>query len=89
MELKPYHTSDTAEAAYLISHDCKLLRLNRLNGITEFELEDPGHGIIGELLSKWDAFICPEHKFYKAYRHLLSQIKKNDNFLLKPIDNGQ
>ena len=76
---KLYHTSDTAEAAYLIMHDCHLVKSNRQDGIVEFILQEPSQGKIGELLTEWETPYCGEHKFFKTYRWLLSQIKGGDN----------
>ncbi len=76
---KLYHTSDTAEAAYLMSHDCELVKTDRSDSIVEFTLKDTVPATIGELLIKWETFNCEERKFFKTYRWLLSQIKGGDN----------
>jgi hypothetical protein len=66
-----YCTSDTAEAAYLISNGIKLLSTDNNQFPVEFTLE----GQTDELLLRWETFDCPEKKFYKIYRYLLQKIK--------------
>lgn len=76
MSKKFYYTSDTAEAAFLLSNGIKLLSTDKQQFPAEFEFEDNNNGQLNDLLVKWETFDCSEHKFYKTYRYLLQQVKK-------------
>ncbi len=70
-----YHTSDTAEAAYLISNGIKLLGTDNDQFPSEFTLDKSDNGKLDDLLLRWETFDCPERKFYKTYRYLLQKVK--------------
>ncbi len=71
-----YHTSDTAEAAFLITNGIKLLNTDNNQFPTEFTFDSSDNSKLNDLIVRWETFNCTERRFYKAYRFLLQQIKR-------------
>jgi hypothetical protein len=77
---RTFPTSDTAFAAYLISHNIKFKQSKSYNPVI-FELYDPdNNGTIGELAVAWDSGKAPGdcYAFFRAYKFLLREIKKTE-----------
>lgn len=79
---KTYTTSDTAEAAYLMSHGVRFLRTEKdpVSKICDIILEESTSGQIGDLLLDWQNKQCPECAFFLKYKFLLKKVMNgNDN----------
>jgi hypothetical protein len=78
---KPYSTSDTAEAAYLMAHGVRVLRTekNPLDKISTIFLQETRGGQIGDLLLDWSNKQCPEYAFFLKYKFLLKKVMNGDS----------
>jgi len=79
---RTYTTSDTAEASFLISHNVKFIRVERIDNDPKVNivLEETFDGQIGDLLLKWGN--CDEKSFFLKYKWMLKQVApKNGNNL--------
>ncbi len=74
--MKPYSTSDTAEAAYLMANGVKFIRaeLDKLNNNYNIILEGGYPEQIDELLPDWKNKQCTEYDFFMKYKFLLKKV---------------
>lgn len=73
---KPYTTSDTAEASYLMAHGVRFIRVEKdhLDEKCTIILEESSEGQIGTLLCDWDNKQCPEYAFFMKYKFVLKKV---------------
>jgi len=79
---KTYVTSDTAEASFLLSHDVRFIRIEKVDNDPKVNivLEEIMDGQIGDLLLRWGNGSCAEKSFFLKYKWVLKQVApKNGN----------